>query len=206
MRIVIESRLELDLVALLASSLADQPVAGKDGAALNDALYDFLVERMRAWYGERQEITAEVFESVRVRRPASLLDFDARLTAVAAFLELEPAASLAAANKRIANILRQAGKIDFGAVDAALLENEAETELYQALKDAEQTVTPLVAERAYTEALQRLAGLREPVDRFFDDVMVMTDNEAARRNRLSLLARLRALFLGIADVSRLSLS
>lgn len=204
-RIMVERRLDLDLPALLAASLADQPVAGAETAELKEELYDFIVERMRTWYAEKQNLAVEVFEAVRARRPASLLDFDARLNAVAAFVELEPAASLAAANKRIANILRQAGGGDFGTVDPALLAHSAEEDLYRALQTVENEVLPLLRDRAYTDALRTLAGLRDSVDRFFDDVMVMTDDEAVRRNRLALLAELRAMFLEIADISRLSI-
>ena len=123
-----------------------------------------------------------------------------------AFLQLDEAQSLASANKRIANILRQAGDGYAAETKQKLLEDGAETSLYQALTDANEAVRPLLDERRYTEALQALAGLRVPVDRFFDDVMVMVDDEATRNNRLALLGELRALFLDIADISRLSIA
>jgi glycyl-tRNA synthetase beta chain len=145
-----------------------------------------------------------MFDAVRARRPSSLLDFAERLAAVASFLQLDAASSLAAANKRTANILRQAEFTDGVALDATLFEEEAETKLFIALQTARKIVAPLIERRAYTDALQQLAALREPVDTFFDDVMVMTDDEAVRKNRLALLAELRALFLGIADISRLT--
>jgi glycyl-tRNA synthetase beta chain len=160
---------------------------------------------MRPWYADRMRLPAEVFESVRVRRPESLLDFDARLKAVAAFVELEPAATLAAANKRIANILRQADFERSASIDLALLQEPAEKALHAALQAADQDVRPLLQRRDYTEALERLAGLRDAVDLFFDSVMVMTDDDALRRNRLALLADLRGLFLEVADISRLSI-
>ena len=140
------------------------------------------------------------------RQPASLVDFERRLQAVQAFLQLDEAQGLAAANKRIANILRQAGAGHAAETKQKLLEEGAETGLYQALTAANETVRPLLGERRYPEALQALAGLRVPVDRFFDEVMVMVDDDATKNNRLALLGELRALFLDIADISRLSIA
>jgi glycyl-tRNA synthetase beta chain len=204
-RILVEQAVDLDLPALLAASVADQPVSVADAAALIHELYDFIVERMRAWYVDGRGVAAEVFESVRTGRPASLHDFDLRLEGVAAFVELPQASSLAAANKRIANILRQSGEDECGTVDPGLLEAGTERGLYDALETARAQVQPLMQQRDYAAALASLAELRGPVDRFFDDVMVMTEDAAARRNRLALLAGLRELFLRIADISRLSI-
>jgi glycyl-tRNA synthetase beta chain len=160
---------------------------------------------MRAYCVEQRGLAPEVFEAVRARRPASLADFSARVTAVAAFLELDAARGLAAANKRIANILRQAGTEDNGPVDSGMLQDDAEKNLYIAVRAAKKSVGPLLAKRAYEAALTALADLREPVDTFFEQVLVMTDDEARKQNRLALLAELQALFLGIADISRLSI-
>ena len=204
-RILVEQAVDLDLPALLAAATRAQPVSVADTAELDDELYDFIIERMRAWYVEGRAIPVEVFESVRVARPGSLHDFDLRLQGVAAFVALPQAGSLAAANKRIANILRQSGKEEFGAVNAALLEAGPERGLHEALETARSEVDPLLRRRDYVAALARLAALRDPVDRFFDDVMVMAEDETLRRNRLALLAGLRELFLGIADISRLSI-
>jgi glycyl-tRNA synthetase beta chain len=118
-------------------------------------------------------------------------------------MHLKDAASLAAANKRIANMLRQADA-DPVATNTALMTEEAEVALHKALQDAQRRVQPLMHERAYSDALQTLAELSEPIDSFFDDVMVMADDDAVRNNRLALLAELRSLFLGIADISRLT--
>ena len=148
---------------------------------------------------------AETFDAVLARSPASLVDFDRRLAAVQAFIALEPAASLAAANKRIANILRQADVEGVGEVKDKLLTETAEKALAQALQSATTAVAPLLEARKYTEALTALADLREPVDTFFDDVMVNVDDAATRKNRLALLSQLRALFLDVADISRLSI-
>ena len=140
------------------------------------------------------------------RQPASLVDFELRLQAVQAFLELDDAQSLASANKRIANILRQAGTTETTDISKKLLDEDAERALYDALVSAEVKVRPLLEERDYTRALQELATLRGPVDRFFDNVMVMADDDDVRRNRLALLGGLRALFLDVADISRLSIA
>ena len=204
-RIAIEKDLDLDLPALINKALDLQPVKTSDMPALADELYDFIVERMRTWSADRLNLMPELFASVRARRPPSLLDFNQRLRAVAAFVELEPAATLAAANKRIANILRQADYDGGATIDATMLSEPAEKALHTALQAADQDVRPLLQRRDYTAALARLAGLRDAVDRFFDSVMVMTDDDALRRNRLALLAEMRGLFLEVADISRLSI-
>jgi glycyl-tRNA synthetase beta chain len=160
---------------------------------------------MRGYFAEQDaRFSTDMFDAVRSRRPSSLLDFAERLSAVAAFLQLDAAASLAATNKRTANILRQAEFDDSDTLDPSLLEDGAENELFAALQAARVKVAPLISKRAYTDALQQLAGLRKPVDAFFDDVMVMTDDEALRKNRLALLSELRSLFLDVADISRLT--
>jgi glycyl-tRNA synthetase beta chain len=163
------------------------------------------MERLRAWYLDRPEIGAEMFEAVRAKEPRSLLDFDRRLKAVAAFSRLEAAVSLAAANKRIGNLLRQAGGASASKLRESRLVDAAEIDLHAAMVSTGAIVTPLLAKREYTEALAALAPLREPFDRFFDEVMVMTDNPALQKNRLALLASLRDRFLEIADVSQLAL-
>jgi glycyl-tRNA synthetase beta chain len=205
-RIVVEQSLDLNLVELLGAAVADQPVRDIQEAALAQSLYDFITERMRAYYLDRQRgLTTEMFSAVLARRPVSLLDFDERLKAVAAFVKLEPASSLAAANKRIGNILKQAGVHDSAPVDRSLLTQPAETALFESVVRTREAVTPLLNNRDYTSVLTTLADLREPVDGFFDDVMVMTDDAALRNNRLALLAELRAMFLNVADVSGLSI-
>jgi glycyl-tRNA synthetase beta chain len=176
-----------------------------DAALAGSDVFDFILERLRAYYVDQAGLAPEVFESVRARRPASLADFDARIMAVSAFLQLDAAASLAASNKRIANILRQAGNEAYGPVHVGELKDAAEKHLYQALVTARASVDPLLERRAYRGALTRLAELRPAVDAFFDDVMVMVDDEAVRSNRLALLSGLRALFLDVADISRLSI-
>lgn len=202
-RIAVEGGLEADLFALIDASLAAQPA--KADAAVRDDIYDFIVERLRGLRLDRGDVTSEMFDAVRSLRFASLRDIVERLDAVVAFSGHEAAESLAAANKRIANILRQS-HYDAGDVpDTALFDADAERALYDAMTAAGRDVSVLLDERRYTEVLARLAELREPVDAFFDDVMVMTDDETLKKNRLALLAGLRALFLNIADISRLAI-
>ncbi|MDH3482232.1 MAG: DALR anticodon-binding domain-containing protein, partial [Gammaproteobacteria bacterium] len=150
-------------------------------------------------------LAVETFEAVMAREPESLLDFDRRLAAVQTFARLEQAESLSAANKRIANILRKAGNPDGLKIKKKLLQHEAEQALFNALENAREKVAPMIKVRSYAEALNTLADLKEPVDHFFDEVMVMADDEAVKNNRLALLGDIRALFLDVADISRLSL-
>ena len=206
-RIIIEKRVECDLVAAIRHAVQAQPCdTTADSAVIMDDLYDYITERMRAYYLEQSAgYSNEIFESVLAREPHSLLDFDARMRAVLEFVGDDAAISLAAANKRIANILRKAGDDSNAELSPALLEEPAEAALYEALLGARQAVAPLLETRDYAAALSRLADLREVVDRFFDDVLVMADDDAVRRNRLALLAELRGVFLNIADVSCLSI-
>jgi glycyl-tRNA synthetase beta chain len=205
-RILIECGLDLDLKALINSAAAAQPKGKSEEAELTDSLYAFIGERLRGYFLDREkDLTTETFDAVLARRPGSLVDFQRRLAAVQAFIKLEPAASLAAANKRIANILKKSGQNNDVAVKEKLLSEPAELALWSALEDARASVSPMLEARDYRDALTALAALRDPVDHFFDDVMVMADDEATRNNRLALLAEVRALFLDVADISRLSI-
>lgn len=200
-RILIEGSLDIDFCAAIGFAMEQQPASHGDA----DALYDFVVDRLRRYYLDRDAgMTNEMFDAVRDKRPRSLVDFDERLKAVAAFARLEPAASLAAANKRIANILRQADFDASALPEPTLLQDASESALYAALMDADARARPLLQQRAYAEALTVMAELRPAVDQFFVDVMVLTEDPALRQNRLALLSALRALFLNIADVSRLT--
>ncbi|WP_347261975.1 glycine--tRNA ligase subunit beta [Rudaea sp.] len=221
-RTLIEGGLALDLKALLVEALQLLPETalaaglpkGKDGKqpaldagarreALAAELYDFILDRLRGYYAD-QGVAVEAFEAVRALASADLSDFDQRLKAVVEFSRLPQAQALAAANKRIGNILRQAGEgAAAKSVDPALLDAGAEAELYAAVEATAKTVAPLAAQRRYVDTLRELAGLREPVDRFFDGVMVMVDDAARRGNRLALLTRLRRMFLDVADISLL---
>ena len=206
-RILIECGLDLDLKKLIRKAIELQPKGKIEHDELAAELYEFVTDRLRRYFLDRDTgLATETFEAVLVRQPVSMVDFDRRLAAVQTFARLEQAESLAAANKRIANILRKAGDPDTRPVKKKLFENDAEQALANALDNARRKTEPMLAVRNYAEALNALADLKEPVDRFFDDCMVMVDDEAVRSNRLSLLGELRALFLDIADISRLSLS
>ena len=207
LRILVEDGVDLDLHSLLVKAISLQPVAVKDVPGLATELFDFVVERSRAWYLDglapampAGTVTAESFEAVRLRRPTSPVDFHARLLGVTAFLKLPEAESLAVANKRIANILRTAAAGD-QRVDAALFESPEEHALHAAIEKVGGTHHQHLARRDYRQALQGLAALRSPVDAFFEAVLVMADAPAVRDNRLAQLRRLRDLFLDVADLS-----
>lgn len=201
LRILIEKQLDLSIPAAIDKAIelyGDKVKAGD----LAQQVQDFIFDRLRARY-EDEGVAAEVYLSVRALKPNSALDFDQRVQAVQAFRGLPEAASLAAANKRVSNLLGKAEGMVLAQVDAKLFEHDAERVLLEAITDAEQNVEPLSLARNYREALNRLASLREPVDSFFDQVLVNAEDEHIRANRYALLARLRALFLGIADISLL---
>ncbi len=205
-RILVECGLDVDLRKLIARAVALQPKSELSADDVSNDLYAFISDRLRRYFLDRDTgLAAETFEAVMVRHPVSLVDFDRRLAAVQTFARLEQAASLAAANKRIANILRKAGDPDDLTVNQKLLAEDAERALQNALENARRKVSPMLKNRAYAEVLNELADLRDPIDRFFDDVMVMAEDEAVRNNRLALLGELRALFLHVADISRLSI-
>ncbi|MBV8158324.1 MAG: glycine--tRNA ligase subunit beta, partial [Dyella sp.] len=225
-RTLVEGGLDLDLRGSFVEALELLPEAalaagikpGKDGkapvldagkrrAALVDELVEFVFERLRGYYAE-QGFTGEQFEAVLAVAPATLVDFDRRLRAVAEFGRRPEALSLAAANKRVANILRkqaeEAGAPPVGAaVDPAHFEADAERTLAAALDSARaDTAAPLGA-GDYAAVLTRLAQLQAPVDAFFDSVLVNAENPAVRANRLALLGQLKAQFGAIADIARL---
>jgi glycyl-tRNA synthetase beta chain len=144
-----------------------------------------------------------MFDAVLATRPASPLDFDARIKALSTFLELPEAASLTAANKRIANILRKAPDAPAAEVDVGKLRESAEVRLFDSMRALRDAVAEATARREYTGALGHLAQLRPAVDAFFDQVLVMDEDPGLRANRLGLLAQLQGLFAGVADLSRL---
>lgn len=177
--------------------------AGKRRAKLADELYTFVLDRLRGYYAD-QGFEASFYDAVLAVSPDNLPDFDRRLRAVAEFARLPEAASLAAANKRVSNILRkqdEASHVAPAAVDHALFEDEAERTLATAIAERGRISDEHCATGDYTAALQALAGLQQPVDHFFDQVMVMDDNPALRQNRLALLADLQARLMAIADIA-----
>lgn len=203
LRTTLERGLELDLLELVRSAVEVQPVnAGPEVVA---DVWTYLMERLRGAYLEdgSRGVTTEMFDAVIAGQPGSPLDIERRLNALRDFLALPQAQSLAAANKRIANILRKSTSERPSDVVRERLVEEAERGLFERLQSAESVVKPALSKQSYGAALTELAQLRDSVDRFFDSVMVMTDDEQLRTNRLALLSRLRSLFLEIADLSRL---
>jgi glycyl-tRNA synthetase beta chain len=199
LRIIVERNLDLDLRDLLKTAADNHhSLPARDG--LEDKVLDFMLERFRAWY-EDAGINAEVFLSVVALKPSRPLDFDRRVKAVNHFRSLPEAAALAAANKRVSNILSKQGVTGIAEVSNALLTEAAEKSLAADIDAQKAVLAPLFAEGKYQEALESLAGLRTSTDAFFEDVMVMADDEAVKNNRLALLSQLRALFLGVADIS-----
>lgn len=204
LRIIIERQLPLDLREMVqqATAALGDKVTAKD---VEHQAFDFMMDRLRAYYRDTG-VAPEVFESVLAQQPTQPFDFDRRVRAVMHFQSLPEAESLAAANKRISNILRQAdekGVIVPDAVESTQLVEPAERALAEQIGAMEKVVMPLFDRRDYEPALAQLAGLRETVDTFFDEVMVMVEFTELRDNRLALLAQLRNLFLRVADLSRL---
>ena len=198
-RMLMEKDLPLALEALVTEALGLFPQAGSATAA---QLSDFIYERLAGQLRE-QGYSAHEVDAVLALRPQRLGDVAKRLAAVRAFAALPEAPALAAANKRIGNILRKANTTALAEVDVVQLREEAEMRLYDAMRGLREAVAADTARRQYTAALGRLALLRPAVDTFFDKVMVMDENPQLRANRLSLLAQLQGLFTGIADLSRL---
>ncbi|NIC05454.1 glycine--tRNA ligase subunit beta [Billgrantia bachuensis] len=201
LNIMIKGELDLDLRELLELAAAQHQELPYAESLVEEVL-GYMLDRFRAW-GQEEGITAEVYIAVRARPVTKPLDFARRLRAVHAFTQREEALALAAANKRVSNILAKQADDAGGQIDRTLLLEPAEQALNDAVSSSRERVMPLFAEGRYREALDFLAGLRAPVDTFFDEVMVMADEDAIRRNRLALLAALQALFLEVADIALL---
>ncbi|MFD1801021.1 glycine--tRNA ligase subunit beta [Mixta tenebrionis] len=201
LRIIVEKQLPLDLqtlteeaVRLYGSKLSNEKVV--------DEVIDFMLGRFRAWYQEEGH-SVDTIQAVLARRPTRPADFDARMKAVSHFRTLDEAAALAAANKRVSNILAKATEPLNDRVQAALLKENEEIKLATFVTALESKLQPWFAAGRYQDALIELAQLREAVDNFFDKVMVNADDREVRINRLTLLAKLRDLFLQVADISLL---
>ncbi len=201
LRIIIEGKLDLDLKALLEQAAAGLQEKVDATAAIDDAL-SYVMERLRAYYQD-QGIGPDTVAAVASLKPTRPLDFDQRVRAVNNFRTLEEAEALAAANKRISNIIKKVQGAVAEKVDESLFNEAQEKALYAAIRDQQTRLEPLFASGDYSAALSALATLRKDVDDFFDHVMVMDENEALKNNRLALLSQLRNLFLQIADLSRL---
>ncbi|HAT5013281.1 glycine--tRNA ligase subunit beta [Serratia marcescens] len=199
LRIIVEKNLPLDLqtlteeaVRLYGSKLTNAKVV--------DEVVEFMLGRFRAWYQEEGH-AVDTIQAVLARRPTKPADFDARVKAVSHFRTLDEAAALAAANKRVSNILAKSTETLNDSVRASVLKDAAEIQLATHLVVLRDKLQPYFAAGNYQEALVELAALREPVDAFFDNVMVMADDAEVRVNRLTLLSKLRELFLQVADIS-----
>lgn len=202
LRIVIENKLDLDLEILLASALAGLGDITTEQNCVANVL-QYLFDRLRG-YAQEKGYSADVFEAVFAVKPTKPLDFMARLAAVDDFRQLEQAQALAAANKRIGNILRKnEGVQSASVVKESLLTESAEQALADKVKSLQSKIEPLLSESNYAGILTALADMRETVDAFFDQVMVMAEDDAVRLNRLALLNQTRALFIEIADISLL---
>ena len=200
LRIIVERHVDIDLA--LAISLAAKPFEDESND-LVELVLTYVIERFKSWYRD-EGMNAEVFASVAALNLSNPLDINARVLAVHQFTLLPEAVALAAANKRVSNILTKqlAGRIP-SPVNLGLLEDAAEKTLAAEIEALASLVGPMLAQREYNQVLQKLALLRGPVDKFFDDVMVMADDSAVRNNRLALLYSLRQLFIGVADISQL---
>jgi len=200
LRILVENQLPLD-VRQLCRWAADGFAAELGAQGAIDAVIDYIFDRQRAYYQDL-DIRFDVVDAVAHDQPGQLYDCDLRIRAVQAFQQHEAAGALAAANKRIANILKKQSS-RFAGVDRGLLGEAAELELYQQLKALEGEVVGLFSKAQYREGLERLARLRPAVDRFFDEVMVMSEDAALQNNRLALLDELLQSFRQVADFSRI---
>ena len=219
LRIIVEKKLPLDLEDLVKKSIdaynsisiskfnkldietQAQVMFGERFKGIEKEVVDFMLGRFRAWYQD-EGIAVDVIQAVLARRPTRPADFDARVRAVSHFRTLDSAEALAAANKRVANILAKA-EDDIGTIDVALCVEPAEQVLAQSVLSLAKEVQPLIAQGEYTAVLDKLAGLRQPVDNFFDNVMVNAEDAKLRQNRLAILNTLQGLFLQVADISLL---
>ena len=201
LRIIIECNLDIDLPELI-SNTSRQFTHTFDHSECTHSVFDFMMDRLRSYYQDN-DIGTLTFESVLARSPAKPVDFDNRIKAVIAFQQLPESTDLAAANKRISNILRKHQQPISESHDNNLLSEQAEKQLADKLLIMQKKLATLYENSDYTQALTELASLRDPIDNFFDNVMVMTEDEAVKNNRLSLLQSVNKLFLGTADISRL---
>lgn len=200
LRIIVEKKLPLDLTDLVQKSTALFGDKLTNGNVVEDVV-DFMLGRFRAWYQE-EGIAVDVIQAVLARRPTRPADFDARVRAVAHFRTLEAAEALAAANKRVSNILAKA-EGEIGEIQLDRCVEPEEKALAQSVLALQSEVQPLIAEGDYVAVLDKLANLRQPVDNFFEKVMVNAEDPQLRQNRLAILKTLQGLFLQVADISLL---
>ncbi|WP_330925078.1 glycine--tRNA ligase subunit beta [Candidatus Sororendozoicomonas aggregata] len=205
LRIIIEKKLNLDI-----NQLTEQAAKGYQSTGVNlpeqdtfQTVVDYMLERFNASYQDKG-VAAEVINAVKALRPTQPLDYDLRIQAIIRFYAMPEAAALASANKRVSNILTKAKDIIIpDVIDESLLIEQAEIDLAKALFIKRKETAPLVKQGLYAKVMEALATLKEPVDAFFDKVLVNADNEAVKLNRYALLKQLRELFLHVADISLL---
>ncbi len=201
LRILVEKRIDLALTPILDEAARLHPeLTHREG--LSERVLTYMMERFRAWY-EDEGIAPAVFLAVQAKQLDNPLDFHLRVEAVNSFSRMPEAAALAAANKRVSNILSKAQESVPDKVDTALFDSAEEKLLLERLRQVSDRSDPLLTARDYSAAMQVMATLKEPVDAFFDQVMVMAEDDRIRRNRLALLTELRNLFLDVADISLL---
>lgn len=208
LRILIEKQLPINLVALVEQAIKNYTSAeGSKITKMGDTFTQvmaFLNSRYRAMYTE-QGVSVDTIQAVQAINPHMPLDFDQRIRAVQTFSELSQASKLADSNKRVANILAKSEVSVADVVNEALLTEPDEQSLYSSVRQAQTAVKPLLEQADYTQVLQTLASLDEPLSQFFESVMVNSEDEALKNNRLALLKQVRALFLTVADISELQL-
>lgn len=201
LRIIVEKQLTLDLGECVRNAISQySDLPKQDG--LEKAVLDFIFDRFRAWYSD-EGVSVNIFQAVDAVRSSSPLDFDLRIKAVQVFASMKEAEALSMANKRVANILAKLEQQPATSIDANLLTEAAEQTLAENLDTLLKQVEPLLEKQDYGQALTSMASLQTDVDRFFEEVMVNTEDENVRQNRQSLLQKLRLLFLQIADISLL---
>ena len=211
LKIIIECGIDIDLIELLGQSAAIyanqksqnySAISVNPGDDLVQEVFEFILERLRTYYLD-QGYSADEFAAVYELRPAQPLEFDKRLRAVREFRELAEYSDLIAANKRISNILRQSDGMDTEQVNPDLLTDESEHQLYERALTLSTQIAPLIDESHHDQILRQLSVLRDPIDRFFDDVMVMDENLEIRRNRVALVRFVSGLFRKVAELSLL---
>lgn len=202
LRIIQQHNLPLQIENLVSRSAELFADVLSNDTVVEDVV-NFIFSRYKNLYTEKG-IDGSIIQSVLVRRPMYPADFDARVIGVGAFRQLPETDALAAANKRVANILAKNSDDSDASIDQNLFDNDVERNLFSAITDVESVVKNLVTDSQYGEALATLAKLQVPIDSFFDNVMVMAEDIAVKQNRLALLKKIRGMFLQIADISELS--
>ena len=206
LRIIIDSKLDLDLGSAVKASAVQFKLEGEALQTICKQVLAYILDRFKSWYKE-EGYAAEIYLSVVPLNLGNPLDIDGRVNAVASFSLLPEADDLAAANKRVSNIIsKQLGGMSPVPLDVNLLIEPAEKALAESINRLESLSVPLLDNRDYSTVLKHLATLRDPIDAFFNDVMVMVDDQPLRDNRLSLLSKLRTLFINVADISQMASS